>query len=42
MRVPFYLKRRYKNLIKQIMEMAAAEERGLREYREPSDYIRLK
>ena len=42
MRVPFYLKRRYRDFIKQLRELAAAKKRGFREYRKPSKYIRLK
>ena len=41
MRVPSYLKRRYRDLIKQLRELAAAKKRGLREYKELSKYIRL-
>ena len=40
--VPSYLEERYGDLIEQIIEMAAAKERGFREYREPNIYIRLK
>ena len=42
MRVPAYLKGKYKDLIEQIMEMAVTKERGYREYREPSKHIRPK
>ena len=42
MQVPTRLKGRYKDLIKQIMEIAATKERGYREYREPSKYTRLR
>ena len=42
MRVPSHLKRRYGDLIKQIIEIAAIKERGPKEYRELSKYIRLK
>ena len=40
-RVPSYLEGRYGDLIEQMMEMAAAEERGHQEYREPSEHTRL-
>ena len=40
--VPAYTERRYGDLIEWLIEMAAAEERGYREYREPSEYMRLK
>ena len=40
--MPFYLKGRYRDLIKQIRERVAVKKRGLREYREPNKYIRLK
>jgi len=40
--VPAYTERRYGDLIEWLIEMAAAEERGYREYREPSKHIRLK
>jgi hypothetical protein len=42
MRVPFYLKKRYRDLIKQLRELVATEERGPKEYREPSKYTRLR
>jgi len=40
-RVPAHTERRYGDLIERLMEMAAAEERGYREYREPSEHTRL-
>ena len=40
--VPAYTKGRYGDLIEWLMVVAAAEERGHKEYREPNKYIRLK
>ena len=40
--VPSHLEGRYGDLMEQIMEMAAAEERGHQEYREPSEHTRLR
>ena len=42
MRVPSHLKKRYGDLIKQIIKIPAAKKRGRREYREPGDHTRLK
>ena len=40
--VPAYTKGRYRDLIEQLIAAAAAEERGYKEYREPSKHIRFK
>ena len=42
MRVLFYLKKKYRDLIKQLRELTATKKRGYREYKEPSKYIKLK
>ena len=42
MRVPAHLKRRYGDLIKQLIEMAAIKEKGPKEYRESNKHTRLK
>ena len=40
--VPSYLKGKYRDLIKQLRELAAIKEKRPREYRELNKYIRLK
>ena len=42
MRVPSYLKGRYRDLIKQLRELAAAKKRGPREYKELNKHTRLR
>jgi hypothetical protein len=38
----FLLKKRYRNLIKQLKKLAAIKEKGLRKYRELNKHIRLR
>ena len=42
MRVPSYLKRKYRDLIEQLKELAATKEKGYKEYKKLSKHIRLK